>query len=138
MFKKEYWKKAGSSLFASTITLPVLTFILSYLVSLVQVAVFLEELEYNAYRVCREAVVCSTYEEAYAEIEEIINEEYDEIPCNYILQTINIDTGEPFEYATWKKGEFVELKIKAFCHTASPFSSDFKETSVIMMIENPA
>lgn len=139
---KRFFSRGGGSLYSATITLPFLTFILSYIVSLVQVAISLENLNYSVYSICREAVVCQSLSDAEDVIADKMSEQYgSNLDYFYVFEeVINEDRPdmESTDDGKWNKGDFVKLEITVFVNTASPFNSDYRTASIVMMVENPA
>lgn len=139
--KKVDFRKGSGEILGFCAIIPALFALVLVLIAAIQLGITRQRMEYTAYSACRAAVVSSSKSVAETHASGIANDylsSYGAIDPGSILVNLEVIDTNP----EWKKGHFVKCTLSADVQTIMPamFGSinGRKETTVIMMIENPS
>jgi len=146
---KKFFKKGAGEAMGFIIASPVLIMVFALLVSIIQVGMIDERLEYIAYSACRKAVTAKNYKTGAKTAEKYMESEIGKAGLKYeegsesITLYITGTAKKPEDYTKkdlqkWKKGAYVQCTVRVSVTPPMVFVNGKRSSTVVMMIENPA
>lgn len=133
-------KKGNGELLGFVVCMPVFIFLLVLIISLTQIALAKEELEYVAYTSARSAVVAENFDDALTNAEAIVNEMartsgYDNPSVEILINDVPVVRGSN---VAWNKGVFIKVRVSFDVDAMVDFLDGPRSSSIVMMVERPA
>ena len=129
---KKRLKKGSGEILGFVVCVPLLLWMILYIISIAQIALAREQLTYVAYAAGRAAVISETRDSAQANATAVASSSKN--VSNYEGLTVTIEGGE----TGWYKGVYVTVTAKCKVNTVIDFFGGEKECSIVMMVERPA
>ena len=139
--KKIDFRKGSGEIIGFCAVIPALFALIIVLIAAIQLGITKQRMEYTAYSSCRAAAISASQNVAQTQAQGVAEEylnSYNTVQPGSVIANIEvIDTDH-----TWKKGHFVKCTVSADVETIMPIMfgnvNGTKQTSIIMMIENPS
>ncbi|MBQ8135200.1 MAG: hypothetical protein IJ192_12475 [Clostridia bacterium] len=140
--KKINWKNGSGEILGFCAIIPMLFAMFLVLTAAIQVGITKQKMEYSAYSAGRAAAVSYSYSVAQTQASGVAAECMESvgfIDSSTVYTTIEVIDNPN----TWEKGHFLKCTVRADLQTVLPsmFNQGLngtKETSIVMMIENPS
>lgn len=137
---KKFFKRGNGELLGFAVCLPAFTFLLVLIVTIAQIALAKEHLEYCAYTAARSAVVAENFDDALDNANAIVEEMreqggYSSASVQIIINGAEVSSGDS---VAWNKGVFITVKVTFHVDTFIDSLSGDRSASIVMMVERPA
>lgn len=137
---KRFFRRGNGELLGFVVCMPVFIFLLVLVVSLTQIALAKEFLEYAAYSSGRAAVVAENFDDAYANASAVIEElknsgGYSDAKVEFIINGTSVVPGDN---VAWNKGVFITVRATFYVDTMITWLAGERSASIVMMVERPA
>lgn len=133
ILNKKFWKRGNGEALMFAVIAPLIIFMLTAIVSAVQIGIMSQKLSYTVYACGRAAAVSedrsSGVNRAYEIYDEIMGSSYSEdgyIPCE--IEVLNNES--------WGKGAYIKITVRYKIDVLLPFVPDSRTESIVMMIES--
>ena len=135
----KFLKRGNGELLGFSILLPLFVWLILLMVSIAQIGLAKEKLEYTTYSASRAAVVSEDYASALNNANVVATETLEGASYTDVTTDISMSGVSDPTTALWVKGVYIKVTVSCKVKTIMPISNgSVHESSIYVMVERPA